>query len=147
MPLKEFDDGIGSGKANAAAFVPENEKLLIAETRSETSVPIIIPTVSVAAINPAATILRRRVQSTIPFRPSSIFLTPVSAVAQSTSGEYNTPAGLEFVPLCDASRGVTGHLAGLAWKSIYTIPLTQKSGNMLLARCRDNFRLDNQGEF
>src|SRR6516225_2786538 len=114
MPLKEFDDGIGSGNANAAALVPENEKLLIAETRSETSVPIIIPTVSVAAINPAATILRRRVQSTIPFRPSSISLTPVPSGAQSTSGEYNIPAGLEFLSLCDASRALTGHLAGSA---------------------------------
>src|SRR3974377_736611 len=103
--LKEFDDGIGSGKANAAAFVPENEKLLIAETRSETSVPIMIPTGSVAPIKPAATILRRRVQSTIPFRPSSIFLTPVCSVAQSTSGKYNTPANLEFLSLRHAPRG------------------------------------------
>jgi hypothetical protein len=56
IPEKLFEDGMGSGRASGAADVPPaKENDLIAETFPDTTVPIMIPTESVAAINPAAT--------------------------------------------------------------------------------------------
>jgi hypothetical protein len=73
---KEFDDGTGSGNAKGAAFVPANEKVLIAETLPETSVPMKMPITKVAAIDTVAINFRRRVQSPM-FFTWSIFHTPI----------------------------------------------------------------------
>ena len=63
--LNELDEGMGSGSASGVAFVPAKENAFMAETLPEITVPIRMPTTSVAATNPATTNLRRRVQSTI----------------------------------------------------------------------------------
>ncbi len=65
IELNEFDEGIGSGSASGVAFVPAKENAFIAETFPEITVPIRMPTTSVAVTNPATTIFRRLVQSTI----------------------------------------------------------------------------------
>src|SRR5208283_2229280 len=68
---KLFEEGIGSGNTSAEAELPPvKEKDRMAETFPETTVPIRIPTVRVAAIKPAATYVRRGVQSTLAFNCS-----------------------------------------------------------------------------
>jgi hypothetical protein len=62
IPEKELDDGIGSGTANGVAFVPANVELFTADTRPETTEPIIIPTNKVKATKNAAEIFLRRAQ-------------------------------------------------------------------------------------
>ena len=62
----ELDEGMGSGSASGVAFVPANENAFMAETLPEITVPIRMPTTSVAATNPATSDLATpRVQSTI----------------------------------------------------------------------------------
>src|SRR5579864_5940158 len=72
MAEKLFEEGTGSGRASGAAEVPANENDRMAETFPETTVPIRMPTESVAAINPAATYVRRLVQFTLVFVDCSI---------------------------------------------------------------------------
>jgi hypothetical protein len=62
IPEKELDDGIGSGTASGVALVPANAALFTADTRPETTDPIIIPTNSVKATKNAAIIFLRRAQ-------------------------------------------------------------------------------------
>src|SRR5258706_9536853 len=60
MPEKEDAEGIGARTASLVALVPPNENAFIADTRAETTEPIIIPTVSVNATKKEAKTLRQR---------------------------------------------------------------------------------------
>src|ERR1700681_925373 len=72
MAEKLLEEGIGSGRASGAAEEPANVKDRMAENFPETTVHISMPTVSVAAISPAATYVRRLVQFTLVFVDCSI---------------------------------------------------------------------------
>src|SRR5215471_6012038 len=80
IEAKLLEDGTGSGRISGLAeAAPVNENDRIAETFPETTVPIKMPTESVAAMSPAATYVRRRVQSTLLFDcsiPSCSYLYP-----------------------------------------------------------------------
>src|SRR5258706_4295658 len=73
-PENEDAEGIGSGTASLVAFVPAKENVFIAETRPETTEPIMMPTTSVHATKKEARILRRRAQSNNSFTCCPIIL-------------------------------------------------------------------------
>src|ERR1700682_964526 len=77
IDAKELDEGTGSGTVSAVAVVPENPRLFVAETRPETTDPIIIPTASVNATKMAASILRRRAQLKSSLTCSPMSVTPL----------------------------------------------------------------------
>src|SRR5208282_2452279 len=95
IELNELDDGMGSGSASGVAFVPANDNAFIADTLPDITVPIRMPTISVAATSPATTILRRRVQSTISLT-DSIFRAPLPTPGQCTFGKYNITLRAQF---------------------------------------------------
>src|ERR1700730_494005 len=72
IPEKELEEGIGSGTANGVALVPANAVFFTADTRPETTDPIMIPTNSVRHTKNAAIIFLRRAQLKISFTCSPI---------------------------------------------------------------------------
>src|SRR5277367_5556596 len=90
IPEKELEDGTGSGTTSGVAFVPEKLSAFMAETRPETTVPIIMPAASVSDTNTVAKILRLRAQPTNSFTCSPIVRLLFLLGPQTRFPKYNT---------------------------------------------------------
>src|SRR5260221_12702426 len=88
MAETDAEEGMGSGTASGVALVPAKVNVFIAETRPETTEPIIMPTVSVSATNTEAKILRGRAQANNSFTYCPMAFTPLSP---------NNPSGATYI--------------------------------------------------
>src|SRR5271163_2965396 len=96
IPEKELEDGTGSGTTSGVALVPEKLSAFMADTRPETTVPIIMPAANVSATNAVAKILRLRAQPTNSFTCSPI----VRLLSCWDHKPGSRSITLQFVPGC-----------------------------------------------
>src|SRR5271154_3991769 len=106
IPENELEDGTGSGTVSGVALVPEKFSAFMAETRPETTVPIMMPAASVSDKKTAARILRLRAQPTKSFTCSPIVRLLFLLGPQTRFPKYNTAICTRLRDKCSAAGGL-----------------------------------------